>query len=239
VVVVNAMLARRHWPGQNPVGRRLRIENGNRVVEVIGVVPDGKYGDIDEAQLPFMYFALAQHYLPDITVIARTNGPRDSVMTALADLDPNVAFGGVNLMTLDDVLGLSLLLPEIIVWTIVSFGILAVALAALGLYSTIFYSVNQRRREIGIRMALGAKPVHLFTMVLRQTGWVAFAGALVGLLAGFALLPAASSILYGIGPVEPAVLVSVALGSVAMALGTTYLVIRPWTRLTAIDLLRR
>ena len=86
VVVINATLAQRHWPGRDPLGRRLRIENGHRLVEVIGVVPDGRYGDVDEDQLPFMYFALAQHYLPDVTVIARTNGTRDTVMLALQGL---------------------------------------------------------------------------------------------------------------------------------------------------------
>ena len=238
VVVINATLARQHWPGGDPLGRRLRIENGHRLVEVIGVVPDGRYGDVDEDQLPFMYFALAQHYLPDATIIARSNGARDTVMLALQDV-PNIVFGGIGMMTLDDVLGLSLFLPRTIVWTTMVFGVLAFGLAAVGLYSTVFYSVSQRRMEIGIRTALGATPRHLFGLVLRESGWVALAGAVVGLLSGLALLPLASSIFFGIGSIEPLVLLPVACTSAAIALSTTYLVVRPWTRVAVLELLRR
>jgi predicted permease len=238
-IVVNATLANRHWPGRNPIGQRLRIESGNRVAEVIGVVPDGKYGDVDEAPLPFMYLAMPQHYLPPFMIIARTDGPRDIVARSFSEM-----IGATNIMpspipTLADALRLTLFLPRLIMWVIVCFGVLALALAGFGLYSTIYYAVNQRSREIGIRMSLGANPVHLFVMVLRQTGGVALAGALVGLASGLALVPVVSEIFYGIRPVEPAVLAGVVLATVALAVGSTYFVIRPWARLAAIDLLRR
>jgi ABC-type antimicrobial peptide transport system permease subunit len=140
-------------------------------------------------------------------------------------------------MTLDDLLGLSLLLPRVIVWTTIAFGLLAVSLAVLGLYSTVFYAVSQRRVEIGIRTALGAAPRDLFALVLRESGWVVLAGAVAGLACGLSLLPVASSIFYGIGRIEPIVLGTVALVSAMIALTTAYLVIRPWTRLAARDLL--
>src|SRR5262245_18440626 len=113
------------------------------------------------------------------------------------------------------------------------------ALAAIGMYSTIYYAVSQRRKEIGIRLSLGAKPADLFAMVLRQTGGVALGGAGIVRAAGRALFPIVSAIFYGIRPVEPAVFGGVVLVSTALALGATYLVTRPWSRLTAIDLLRR
>jgi putative ABC transport system permease protein len=241
VVVVNATLARRHWPNRDPIGQTLRIDNGNRVVQVIGVVPDGKYGDIDEDPLPFIYFDLAQHYRPDIVVIARSRGDRDepdTLVPALLDINPNIVLGGVGILTLDDVLRVSLLLPRLLVWTTVAFGLLAVALAVFGLYGTVFYAVSQRRKEIGIRTTLGATPANLFRLVLRESGRVAMIGAGIGLAAGLALLPLASSIFYGIGRAEPVVLGSVALASVAIALLTTYVVVRPWTRLTPSELLR-
>jgi ABC-type antimicrobial peptide transport system permease subunit len=238
VVVINSALARRHWPGRDPVGQRLRVGNGRRPVEVIGVVPDGKYGDVDEATLPFMYFNLAQHYQPEITIIVRTRATRDVVARALQAIDPRIAIGGIGLMSLDDMLRLSLMLPRAIVWTTVVFGVLAFALAAFGLYSTVFYSVSQRRREMGIRTALGASRAHLFGLVFRESGWVAFIGGATGLAAGALLLPLAASIFYGVSPLEPAVLASVTATSLAITLGTTYVVVRPWTRLSAIDVLR-
>jgi putative ABC transport system permease protein len=239
VVVINETLARRHWHGLDPIGRHLRIEPDHRLVEVIGVVPDGKYGDVDENQLPFMYFALAQHYQPDVTVIVRTSQPSDVVMRSLQDLEPNLVLSGLGILTLQDILGVSLLLPRVIVWTTIAFGLVAFGLAAIGLYSTVFYAVSQRRMEIGIRTALGATRGDLFALTLKQSGWVSLAGVVAGLAAGLALLPIASSIFYGIGRVEPAVLAGVALVSATITLGTTYLVVRPWTQVAALDLLRR
>ena len=237
VVIVNATMARQRWPGRDPIGKRLRIENGNRLVQVIGVVPDGKYEDVTEEPLPFMYFTLAQHYLPDITVIARTRGTavpaRDTLTRALLEMDPTIVFGGIGTMTLDDLLELSLLLPRAIVATTLVFGVLTLALAVLGLYSTVFYSVSQRKKEMGIRMALGAQPRDLFALVLKQTGWVAATGAILGMAAGMALLPLASSIFYGIGAVEPLVVSAVAMCSVVVALSTTYLVARQWMGLSS------
>lgn len=238
VIVVNATLARQHWPGKDPVGQILRIENGNRAVTVVGVVPDGKYGDIDEGPLAFMYFHLAQHYQPDVTVIARSSGERDAVATALLNMRPGLVLGGIGMLTLDDVLEMSLLLPRMIVWTAMAFGLVAVVLATFGLYSTVFYAVSQRRMEMGIRTTLGATPGDLFRLALRESGRVALIGAAIGLVAGLALLPVASSIFFGIGRVEPAVLGGVSLTSAAMALVTTYLVVRPWTKLSPSVLLR-
>ena len=97
------------------------------------MVPDGKYDDIDEDQQPFMYFALAQHYLPAVTVIARTNGPRETVMLALEGLGSNVVFGGIGMMTLEDISASRLLLPRTIVWTTMLFGVLALRCAVFGL----------------------------------------------------------------------------------------------------------
>jgi predicted permease len=242
VVVINATMARQRWPGRDPVGQRLRIENGNRLVHVIGVVADGKYEDITETQLPFMYFALAQHYLHDITVIASPRGlaapARDAITRALVEIHPTIVFGGIGSMTLDDLLEVSLVLPRTIVGTNLTFAVLTLALALLGLYSTVFYAVSQRRKEMGIRTALGAQPRDLFTLVLRQTGWVALAGTTLGVAAGMALLPLASSIFYGIGSSEPAVVVAVALTSALVALFTTYAVARQWIGLSSTEMLR-
>jgi ABC-type antimicrobial peptide transport system permease subunit len=102
----------------------------------------------------------------------------------------------------------------------------------------VFYAVSQRRMEMGIRTTLGASPRDLFGMVLRQTGWVAAAGAILGLAAGLALTPVSASIFFGIAPVEPLAMAAAAAGVVVLVILTTYNVVRPWTRLAAMDLLR-
>ena len=101
-----------------------------------------------------------------------------------------------------------------------------------------FYSVSQRKKEMGIRMALGAQPQDLFALVLKQTGWVAATGAILGMAAGMALLPLASSIFYGIGAVKPLVVSAVAMCSVVVAFSTTYLVARQWIGLKPVEMLR-
>ena len=118
------------------------------------------------------------------------------------------------------------------------FGTIAIAMSVFGLYSTVFYAVSQRRTEIGIRTTLGASPRDLFTLVLRQTGWIAAGGAVLGLAAAFALTPLSASIFFGVAPVEPAAMAAAALGVAALVILTTYNVVRPWTRLAAMDLLR-
>ena len=205
--------------------------------------PDGKFEEITESQLPFMYFSLAQHYLPDITVIARPRRfatlARDAITVALADMHPKIVFGGIGVMTLDDLLEISLVLPRTIVGVNLVFGVLTLALAIFGLYSTVFYSVSQRTKEMGIRTALGAQPRDIFTLVLRQTGWVAVTGAALGVASGMALLPFASAIFYGIGPAEPIVIGVVSLASTTVALSTTYAVARQWMGLSSIEMLRQ
>jgi predicted permease len=240
VVVVNATMARERWPGRNPIGQRIRLATGNRLFEVIGVAADSKYNDVTDDPAPFMYFALGQRYVPNISVIARTARARpltpDAIASELLELDSRlVPTGG---LTLADVLRLDLLLPRAIVATASVFGVLTLALGVLGLYSTIFYSVHQRRREMGIRAALGATPADIFTIVLRRAAWVALVGGAVGVFGGAALLPLARSVFYGVGAIEPLVFGAVVFAGVAIALATTYLVARPWTRMTSIDLLR-
>jgi ABC-type antimicrobial peptide transport system permease subunit len=118
------------------------------------------------------------------------------------------------------------------------FGLIAVAMSVFGLYSTVFYAVSQRRTEIGIRTTLGASPRDLYGLVLRQTGWLTACGAIGGLASGFALMPVAASIFYGIAPVEPFAMIGAACGAAAIVMVTTYSVVKPWTRLAAMDLLR-
>jgi predicted permease len=242
VIVINRTMARRYWPQSEAeaIGQRVQIENGNRLVRVIGVVADGKYNDLDEPPMPFMFFALSQHYLPDVSVIARTTGRASAsiapITQTLTRLDPGLAFG---LRTFDDHLQVALLLPLFILAIVSGLGALALVLAVVGLYGTVFYSVSQRRNEIGVRVALGAMPRDLFAMVLRQTAWLALSGAAIGVALSLAAQPIVGSLFYGIRPVEPLVIATVTTTCVMLAIATAYLAARPWTRMSALEMVRR
>src|SRR5262249_33652484 len=147
VIVVNRLFADSRFPSQDPIGQRVRIENGNRLVTVIGVVANGKYGSVDEAPMPIMYFDWRQHHRASMAIIVRTAGePKTfgrAFRDAFAQIDPNMEV--FILRTLQDDLDLNLLFPNLIVEALVGLGLLTLVLTTVGLYGTVFYSVAQRR----------------------------------------------------------------------------------------------
>jgi predicted permease len=238
VALVNRTFAERYFGGKDPIGHSMRLESNGHLVEFIGIVADGKYNDIDEDPVPMVYLPLAQRDVPIVTVIANSGGASDSVLRALEEMEPRLVGGGVGAITLDDVLRISMMVPLIVAWTAIAFGIIAIGMSVFGLYSTVFYAISQRRTEIGIRTTLGASPRDLFGMILRQTGRLAAWGALGGLVLGFALMPVVAAAFFGVAPVEPLAMIGAASGAAAIVIVTTYTVVKPWTRLAAMDLLR-
>jgi putative ABC transport system permease protein len=240
-VVVNQTMARRLWPGQDPVGQWARIDNGNRLVQIVGVVADGKYSDLDEPPTPFFYLALRQHPLSNgVDVIVRTAGDAAAWAPALRDAlraaDAKLEFVT---FTLDEQRRFALMVPMVTLVTVSGFGLLALGLAAVGLHGTVFYAVSQRRREIGIRMALGALPSDLFRLVLGRTAALAGAGAAAGVGLSLLVLPLVSSLFYGLPLFDPLVVAAVVSTAIAATLAAAYLAARPWMRTSALDLVRR
>jgi ABC-type antimicrobial peptide transport system permease subunit len=185
--LINHKMAETYWSGSNPIGKQVRLGDGNRVITVVGVVGDGKYNTLDEPARPVIYYALSQHYQPALMLILRT---RDNPRLWVQPLSQMIRGLGIRPdappFTLGDVMDFTLLVPRLTLGVIVGLGALALMLAILGLYGTIFYSVNDRRKEIGIRIALGAQPLHLLTLFLRQTAIISGVGVSVGLLLGIA-----------------------------------------------------
>ena len=244
VVVVNRTLARRFWPDGDPIGQRLHIRNGNRVVEVIGEVVDGRYGDLDEAQQPFIYFALSQHYLGDLTLIARTARAAPFFTQSIGDAMRSLDSGkGAPLPFVrsfrDDDLRLAMIVPLLMVTVASGLGALALLLTLVGLYGAIAHEMNLRRAELGIRIALGARPRDLFGMILRHTAALAGFGCAGGIAVSQLSLPIVSPAFYGIQPVEVGVLTAVAIFNLVIALTISYLVVRPWTRMSAMEVVRQ
>lgn len=229
VIIVNHSMAEKYWPGQNPIGKTVQIENGHRVATVVGVVADGKYVDIDEPARPFMYFDLNQHYQSVVYLLARAKGAPRGWLTPLSEALQKVAPGLFFMtLTIDDWLDFALFVPRVTLFCILGFGSLAFMLATVGLYGAVFYSVGERKKELGIRAALGASPRDLWNMILRQTSVVTATGVCLGMLCGVIASVLVRSLLYGIHPVEWIVFGAVAFTMALMTVVTAYSAARPW-----------
>jgi hypothetical protein len=229
VLVINHFMAEKYWPGQNPVGKTVRSEDGTQVANI----------DIDEPARPFMYYALNQRYQSVIYLMARTHGKPNQWLTpmseALQKIDPQFSF---QTLTMDDWKDLSLYIPRVMLVCTGAFGALAFILAAAGLYGAVFYSVSERKKELGIRVALGAAPRDLWKMILRQTSIVTATGICLGILCGIIVAALVRSQLYGIHPVEWIVFLAVALTMGGMTVLTAYSAARPWMRADPMESVR-
>jgi ABC-type antimicrobial peptide transport system permease subunit len=202
VVVVNETLAKLFWPGENPVGRRVKSYGGE--AEVVGVVRDGRWSFSSGNPRAFAFFPLAQHYSGSMVVHVRGTLAPDALTAQLrriaGALDPDVAVEGATpLTTAVDAMLASLRSLTTLFALFAAAGLL---LAAIGVYGVLAFQVEQRTREMGIRIALGASARELALHVVAHTGIVALAGALVGVGAGVMASIALSRILYGIGRID-------------------------------------
>jgi hypothetical protein len=239
-IIVNRTLAQRYWPGRDAVGQQALLGDGARTANVIGVVADGKYTSLDEPPLPFFYVTRRQRSLQNgIAVIVRTRGDAAAFTVplerSLRAIDPALEF---RTFTLADEIRFSLFVPNFTLMSVAGFGALVQLLAVVGLYGTVVHSVAQRRHEIGVRVALGARPRDIIRLVTGRVVWLTAAGAGVGLAAGLMARPVVTSLFFGVGAVEPVVWAGVVTTTMALALGTAYAAARPFTRAAAIDLMR-
>jgi macrolide transport system ATP-binding/permease protein len=201
VAIINETMAKRFWPGQEPIGKVFRFGGtGGWPVEVVGVVKDGKYRSLGEEPLPFMYVPYLQNYRSFMTVLVRTTGDPKNIAGNLREevraLAPDMPV--LSIKTLREYISISLLPAQFGATILGVFGVLAVILVALGLYGGIAYYVNQHRREIGIRMALGARPGHILRHVVGRAMILVGVGVVFGLLLAFAFGSIVGSLLYGI-----------------------------------------
>jgi len=239
VVVINHKMAETYWPGASPIGKQMRIQSGNRVVTVVGVVGDSKYGTLDEPMHPVIYYALSQHYLAQLLLIVRTRGNPRLWVQPLSQMVRSLGVGsGIPPFTLDDVMHFTLLVPLLTLQVVSGLGVFALMLAVLGLYGAIFYSVNERKKEIGIRVALGAQPFHLIKLFVRQTAIISGVGVSIGLFLGVAATILFRSQFYRIRPIELHVLIPVALAMVVVSMALAHIAARPWIKADPMEALR-
>jgi predicted permease len=204
LVVINEAMARKYWPAGTALGQTLRVTDAGSF-QVAGIVETGKYLSVSESPDPFMFFACDQMPSGEMTLVIAAPRPgalAPAVRAALARLDPRMPM--LNAITFDEHLGFAMYQARILAGTITSLGSAGLALSLIGLYAVISFMVTRRRREIGVRMALGAQPRDVVIDVLKQTAVVAGWGVIAGLLlAGAAALGLAGS-LVGLSPFDPA-----------------------------------
>jgi len=236
VAVISEETARRFFPGESPLGKRYR--NGppgeGDEIEVIGVVKDAKYRSLYERPQPMTYYPYSQQgmYLGNFEV--RFSGEPGAVAAAVrrAIKEVNGALPIFEVATLSEQVDRSLVQQKLIARLSSLFGLLALLLASVGIYGVISYSVTQRTREIGVRMALGAERSDVLRLVLGQGAKLALAGGLIGLGASWALTRWIKSLLFNVSATDPATFVAIALLLIAVALLACYI---PARRATKVD----
>jgi macrolide transport system ATP-binding/permease protein len=187
VAVINEALARRLWPGQSALGRKVRLASGD-MLQVVGVAQSGKYAFLNEDPRPYLYVSLEQDYSAPTIFHVRTAGNPASLVPGLRQaaraLDPELPVYGVK--TMQDHLQHGYLFAAIVMGGALSsvFGLLGLALACMGLYGVVTNSVGRRTREIGVRTALGATRGDILRLVIRQAMLMVVVGAAVGIVAG-------------------------------------------------------
>jgi len=234
VIIINETLARRIAPDGNPVGKRLRNDSKGEFIEVIGVAHDIKYQQLAEKPLFFGYLPLAQRYRSYMTLHVRTAGDPGGVMNQLRaevqTLDRNLPL--TNVKTFAEHMREPLAPAQLLAQLSGAFGMLALLLAAVGIYGVMAYLVSRRTREIGIRMALGARRVDVLRLVLFEGLSLVAIGITVGLSASFAATRVLASVLYGVSPTDPWTFAGV---SLVLALVTLLACYVPARRATKVD----
>jgi predicted permease len=224
--------------GGDVIGRTLRFADGKREVKVVGIAADVKLQNLDEATQPLMYFALSQHPSETMTLMARTAGDPRLFGIALDRLVRGVARVPLPPATIGDVMNLSLVTQIWIFECVAGLSALAVFLAVLGIFGAVSYSVGERKRELGIRVALGALPSHLMSMILGQTLRVTGTGVCAGLVLGTAASALLRSQFYGVRVVEWTALVPVAIAMTLVACGIAHFAARTAVHADPMDTLR-
>jgi predicted permease len=242
VAVVNQTLARKFFPGTNPIGKRFHMgADDPKWIEIVGICGDIKYHDMKEEPQPIYFDLYRQRPQAGLLTYAirsplKPDALLPSLRKAARQIDPSLPLSQVR--TQQGQIETSMLMEHLFASLTAGFGFLALALACVGIYGIMAYTVSQRTNEIGIRLALGAAREQIRGMVLRETGWLAGIGVVLGLGATLALVRLIASMLYGLKPWDPVTLGCSTLLLVAVALIAGWIPAQRASRVEPIDALR-
>lgn len=245
VAIVNETMARQFWPNGDAVGHSFEIPGGgnqapSRRLQVVGVARDAKYITLTESPMPYFYLPLLQDPRGEVTFVARFSPDRTQAVAMLRremlSVDPAVPI--LQIVTLDDHMHSALAVERAVTTLVAGVGVLGLGLSLVGLYGVISFLVARRTRDIGIRMALGARQRHVVGQVLREGVWLALAGIAIGSAAAAAVMKVAARVIYGVNPKDPMVFLATAAVVMAVALTASWLPARHAARVDPLAALR-
>jgi predicted permease len=244
VVVINRALARQYFPGEDPIGKRIGNDDlsPDSIKEIVGVVDDIKEGPLDSDIWPAVYYPFNQGPDSDFALVVRTWQAEQSVIpacdAAIHQIDPDIGILDESSMSQRIEASETAYLHRSSAWLVGGFAGLALLLGVVGLYGVIAYSVSQRTREIGVRMALGAQRSAIYDLVLREAGWLTGAGILAGLVSALAATSLMRKLLFGVRSWDLPTLAAVALVLAVSALIASYIPARRAAAVNPVEALR-
>jgi macrolide transport system ATP-binding/permease protein len=242
VVLINDTFAKKYFPGEDPIGRQLSYENSHDRMEIIGIVEDIKEGQLDTANRATMYVPFTQDWFSSFGLVVRTSQGEQTLLPALTttlhQIDPGIATEDAATMSdvIDD--SQSAYLHRSSAWLVGGFAALALVLGVVGLYGVIAYSVSQRTREVGIRMALGADRVSVYRLILKEAVWLTVAGIAIGLACSVAAGTLMRGLLFGVRAWDVPTLAAVAGVLGGAALLASYIPARRAASINPVEALR-
>jgi predicted permease len=244
VAVIDESMARRYWRDEDPIGQRFKGQDRRRAddewVTVIGVVGDARRQGLERLPTPHVYLSSQQSAEVMTDVVVRVSGDAESMAAAVRQTAR--AVDGTALLSPVTTLGHQLdqqLAPRRFqTWLLTTFSLVAVLLAGIGIYGVVYCSVEQRKREIGLRMALGAQPSAVLRMIIAQALSLAAAGSAIGIVAALFLTQLLSAMLYGVKPTDPPAFAGTALLLLTTAVIASWVPAHRASRVDPLDALR-